>query len=176
MGALILTTLALAWLVYLAFNNDLGDFSDDSSPRLHFSWQALSWVAAESGWLGKLLAGVIAVIAWGAEYLAGIHKRLWHILAVALICLTGAGLSILLMFLIDTGDTLTTLRSFTDLDNAAMNRRLDGFLGGLIVWFAVFLTVLLHVSWVKPTGTISKWLSEGGRSGPQGADRHGGDE
>ena len=157
-GALVAGAAVIAWLVYLAAGNHFGRFPEDAEPSLHFSWRFFNWLAAESGWVGKTLAAVFAVVTFGAQFYAGLHKRLRAILVVAAVCILGVVLSLVLMSQIDHGENLNILRSFTSQTNEQMSGQIRILLGGAVVWFGAFLATLLGVSWKKPAGAIAQWL------------------
>ncbi|MXO61252.1 hypothetical protein GRI89_17035 [Altererythrobacter salegens] len=159
---------AIAWLLFLATTDRFGIFPEDAEPSLYFSWRFFNWIAAGSGWIGKSLAAVFAVITYGTQFYAGLYKRLRTILAVAALCLVGVALSLVLMSEIDNGEDLNILRSFTSLTNEQMSLQIHVLLGGAVVWFGAFLATLLRISWKKPAGAIAKWLTGGGGGGGNG--------
>ena len=160
LAALVVAVGVIGWLLFLAMTGRFGDFPDFGEPSLDLSWRVFNWVAAESGWLGKALTAVVAVIAYGAQFYAGLHKSVRTVVIVGAGCLLGIVLSIWLMVAIDSGESLNILRSFTDLTNEEMRAQIRTVLGGAIVWFGGFLATLLRISWTKPAGAIATWLRE----------------
>lgn len=158
-GAVALAAGVLVWLAYLAWNGSFGRFPEEARPELYRSWRWFNWFAAQGGWLGKALAGLFAIISYGSQFLAKLHRRLGTVLAVAGICIAGVVASVVLMAEIDSGENLGILRSFTKLTDEEYALQVRLFLAGAIVWFIAFLGTQLGISWKWPAGALREWLA-----------------
>ncbi|MEL7445059.1 MAG: hypothetical protein AAGK02_04515 [Pseudomonadota bacterium] len=158
---LVSSVAALLWLCYLAANGLFGEFPEDARPELFRSWRWFNWISVESEFLGKALAAVFAVIAFGSQFYATMHRRLRAVLLICGLCIVGIIASFVLMAEIDSGEKLNVLRSFTEQTNESMAGQIRLLLGGAIAWYSAFLATQLGISWNRPAGAISQWLGRG---------------
>lgn len=157
---LVVAVVWLAWLTYWAWSSDFVDNPAGDDPSLHLSWRIALWFVELGTLLKPLFAILITVIMAGVAAAAQMYKSTGQITIIAVLCLAGVGLSIMLMVLIGIDANGEILRYYSKYETLReLGSAANVFLGSMIGWFSGFLASQLGIRVAPEGGTMKRLLA-----------------
>lgn len=159
-AVLVLGVLWLAWLVYKAGTSSFVDDPASEEPKLLLAWSIALWFVELGTSVKVLFAGVIAVITSGMAAAGEFYKNTRQIALIAVLCLAGIGLCVVMMVLLGDGSRGEILRYFSKYETLPeIESAADAFLWSVLGWFTLFLLSQLGISAVKQGGVVRNLLA-----------------
>lgn len=127
-------------------------------PRLNIEWAILKWWISDSSAIGRVFAGLLMILGVGIQIAAKLHTKIWSLLLISLICLTGIGAAIVfLSYGNDPNlDIFKQFRSVVEQDAATVSESIKTVINITIGWLVSFMAAQLGISLLKSEGALKQ--------------------
>ncbi len=166
-GLCLVVVVILVWALALqSLAGNVQYVDAEGEPRLRFIWRALVWVATGGDTVAKIFTGLVVIVGISIPLLAQIHKRVWSVVLVCIICLLGVAGCVIVMVVISeqSGSVITTIRGAAGGAEASLRGSIQVFMGLVFAWFVTFLGAQLGISAIRPDGALPSPLQNRGNN------------